>query len=54
MVFLLIENFKIVEEEINDLQYGQVIVEVIWLSLDPYMRGQNEYCKKLCYTYSNR
>ena len=38
--FPTLENFKIIEEEINGLEYGQVIVEVIWLSLDPYMRGR--------------
>ena len=40
-----VENFNIVEENINELQYGQVIVEVIWLSLDPYMRGRMSAAK---------
>ena len=40
-----IENFDIVEEEISELQYGQVIIEVIWLSLDPYMRGRMSSAK---------
>ena len=43
--FPTLENFKIIEEEINGLEYGQVIVEVIWLSLDPYMRGRMSTAK---------
>ena len=43
--FPSINNFSITEEEISELQYGQVIVEVIWLSLDPYMRGRMSAAK---------
>ena len=43
--FPSIDNFSITEEEISDLQYGQVVVEVIWLSLDPYMRGRMSAAK---------
>lgn len=40
-----LENFEIKEEEINKLEYGEVIIEVIWLSLDPYMRGRMSEAK---------
>ena len=43
--FPSIDNFRITEEEISELQYGQVVVEVIWLSLDPYMRGRMSAAK---------
>ena len=34
-----LENFQLVESAIPDIQNGEVLVETIWLSLDPYMRG---------------
>ena len=34
------EDFSIVEEPIPDLRDGQVLVRVLWLSLDPYERGR--------------
>ena len=43
--FPILENFDIINEEINELEYGQVIIEVIWLSLDPYMRGRMSQAK---------
>ena len=43
--FPIIENFDFIKEEINQLEYGQVIIEVIWLSLDPYMRGRMSQAK---------
>ena len=43
--FPSVDNFSITEEEISELQYGQVVVEVIWLSLDPYMRGRMSAAK---------
>ena len=43
--FPSIDNFSVIEEEISELQYGQVVVEVIWLSLDPYMRGRMSAAK---------
>ena len=39
------EDFEIREIEINKLNYGEVIVEVNWLSLDPYMRGRMSSAK---------
>lgn len=34
------ECFKLIEEKIPELASGQILVKVIWLSLDPYMRGR--------------
>ena len=33
-------NFRIVETEVPQPRDGQVLVRVLWLSLDPYMRGR--------------
>lgn len=32
--------FKLVEEDVPVLETGQILIKVIWLSLDPYMRGR--------------
>ena len=32
--------FQLVEEAVPELQDGQVLIKVLWLSLDPYMRGR--------------
>jgi len=32
--------FKLIEEEVPELDSGQILVKVLWLSLDPYMRGR--------------
>ena len=32
--------FQFVEEMLPVLEEGQIMVKVIWLSLDPYMRGR--------------
>jgi NADPH-dependent curcumin reductase len=32
--------FKLVEEDVPALQSGQILIKVVWLSLDPYMRGR--------------
>src|SRR3712207_2363418 len=34
-----LENFRLVEKEIPALQSGEVLLQTLWLSLDPYMRG---------------
>jgi NADPH:quinone reductase len=39
------EDFKIVHEKIDYLDNGEVIIEVLWLSLDPYMRGRMSAAK---------
>ena len=40
-----IGDFEIIDTEINELNFGEVIVEVNWLSLDPYMRGRMSTAK---------
>lgn len=40
-----LKNFDLKKEEITTLEYGEVIIEVIWLSLDPYMRGRMSEAK---------
>jgi NADPH-dependent curcumin reductase len=32
--------FKLAEEEVPALEAGQILIKVMWLSLDPYMRGR--------------
>ncbi|ALO46743.1 NADP-dependent oxidoreductase [Pseudohongiella spirulinae] len=32
--------FRLVEEDVPELAPGQILIKVIWLSLDPYMRGR--------------
>ena len=40
-----LNNFDLKKEKITSLEYGEVIIEVIWLSLDPYMRGRMSEAK---------
>ena len=39
------DDFKIVSEKIESINYGEVIIEILWLSLDPYMRGRMSEAK---------
>jgi NADPH:quinone reductase len=39
------EDFEIVHEKTDHLDNGEVIIEVLWLSLDPYMRGRMSAAK---------
>ena len=39
------DDFNLVSSEINELHHGEVIIEVMWLSLDPYMRGRMSAAK---------
>lgn len=32
--------FQLVEEDVPALRPGQILIKVLWLSLDPYMRGR--------------
>ena len=34
------ENFALVESPIEDPGKGELLVQTMWLSLDPYMRGR--------------
>ena len=38
-------DFDIINEKIDMLANGEVIIEVLWLSLDPYMRGRMSAAK---------
>ena len=38
--FPKIDDFELVENIIDNIEHGEIIIEVIWLSLDPYMRGR--------------
>ena len=43
--FPKIDDFELVENIIDNLEHGEIIIEVIWLSLDPYMRGRMSEAK---------
>ncbi|MBF96746.1 MAG: putative NADP-dependent oxidoreductase YfmJ [Alphaproteobacteria bacterium MarineAlpha9_Bin4] len=43
--FPSINDFEIVNETIETINYGEVIVKILWLSLDPYMRGRMSEAK---------
>lgn len=32
------ENFKILEEDLRELNDGEILIEAIYLSIDPYQR----------------
>ena len=38
--FPRIDDFEMVSETISKLNYGEILIKVLWLSLDPYMRGR--------------
>ena len=40
-----LENFKIIESSLPELRHGEVLIKIIWLSLDPYMRGRMSTAK---------
>jgi len=37
------DNFKIVEEQIAELKNGEILVEAIWFSVDPYIRPYSNH-----------
>ena len=42
------ENFEIVESTIPEIRHGEVLIKILWLSLDPYMRGRmTKTCRKV-------
>ena len=43
--FPKLDDFEILTEEIPSLNYGEVLVQILWLSLDPYMRGRMSEAK---------
>ena len=38
--FPKLDDFDFHKENIEEAKYGEVIIKVLWLSLDPYMRGR--------------
>ena len=40
-----LENFEIIENEIPEIRNGEVLIKILWLSLDPYMRGRMSTAK---------
>ena len=38
--FPKLADFDMIYESITEINYGEVIVKILWLSLDPYMRGR--------------
>src|SRR5690606_13644641 len=34
------ENFKLITKEIPDIKNGEILIQTIYLSVDPYMRGR--------------
>ncbi len=43
--FPKVDDFEIINETIEEINYGEVIVKILWLSLDPYMRGRMSEAK---------
>ena len=40
-----LENFEIVVSQIQEVRHGEVLIKILWLSLDPYMRGRMSQAK---------
>ena len=43
--FPKLDDFDFHKENIEEAKYGEVIIKVLWLSLDPYMRGRMSAAK---------
>ncbi len=41
----ILENFEIQESSIPEIRHGEVLIQILWLSLDPYMRGRMSSAK---------
>jgi len=37
------DNFKLVEKKLDELKNGEILVEAIWLSVDPYIRAYSNH-----------
>ncbi|XP_050429026.1 prostaglandin reductase 1-like [Adelges cooleyi] len=37
------DNFKLVEEQLGELKKGEILVEAIWISVDPYIRPYSNH-----------
>ncbi|MAW33648.1 MAG: NADP-dependent oxidoreductase [Proteobacteria bacterium] len=41
----VLENFEIKESPVPEIRHGEVLIQILWLSLDPYMRGRMSTAK---------
>ena len=41
----VLENFEILESPVPEIRHGEVLIQILWLSLDPYMRGRMSTAK---------
>ena len=41
----VLENFEIKESPVPLIRHGEVLIQILWLSLDPYMRGRMSSAK---------
>ena len=41
----VLENFEILESPVPEIRHGEVLIKILWLSLDPYMRGRMSTAK---------
>ena len=41
----ILENFEIINSPIPKIKHGEVLIKILWLSLDPYMRGRMSTAK---------
>ena len=41
----VLNNFKVIESPIPEIRHGEVLIKILWLSLDPYMRGRMSTAK---------
>jgi len=41
----VLENFEIIESPLPEIRHGEVLIKILWLSLDPYMRGRMSTAK---------
>ena len=35
-----LQNFKLIKDDLPEIKDGEIIIKVIYFSLDPYMRGR--------------
>ena len=40
-----LENFDVIESNMPEARHGEVLIKILWLSLDPYMRGRMSKAK---------
>ena len=43
--FPKLDDFEIKSETNSEINYGEILIKVLWLSLDPYMRGRMSEAK---------